>query len=48
MSAPADPEPANDGRNDPVMTLFVVGVLLMLAICLLLLLIANGRRPAGL
>lgn len=55
MSNIADPEePApervlvDERRNDPLMTLFVVGVMLLLAVCLLAILIANSRRPAGL
>ncbi len=35
-------------RNDPAMTLFIVGIGLAFLICALLLVIANARPPAGL
>jgi hypothetical protein len=49
---PGKPDPntnAPDGKHgDPLMTLFVVGIILLLFGCLFLILIANSRRPAGL
>jgi hypothetical protein len=35
-------------RNDPIMTIFVVGVMVLLAGIAILILIAAGRPPAGL
>jgi hypothetical protein len=38
----------SDDRHDPLLTLFILGVVLLLLLCAVLMLIANSRPPAGL
>jgi hypothetical protein len=49
-AANQDDHPASDSdhRHDPLLTLFIVGVMLLLLLCVVFMLIANSRPPAGL
>lgn len=39
---------AGDDRHDPLMTLFIAAIMLLLLTCVVLMLVANSRPPAGL
>ena len=44
----ADPPERTDDRFDPVATLFLIGIGLLLLLCLLLIFIGERRPPPGL